>query len=205
LKTFQDQRSLSADQEANLSVWDEKLAEPAVKIHQARQSFLHNISPLAQKYYEQISGQAEEFALTYHPSPRLEDYTWENFCRKLFSRRGRELAFGQTMYGPHRDDLALSINNLDAHDAGSQGQIKTAFLSLKLAQFSYLQNRLERPPILLLDEIFSDLDSQRLSFIMNLFPSFGQVFITTSKLSEINELDLFNCKFELKNGIPTIL
>ena len=87
----------------------------------------------------------------------------------------------------------------------SQGQIKTAVLSLKLAQYSYLKEHLEQTPIMLLDEIFSDLDSKRLEFIIKLLPELGQVFITTSKLSEINDLTIFKNKHCVESGIPNLL
>ena len=201
LKNFQDQHRLSPDQEASLSVWDEKLAASAVLIKQKRSQYINEISKLSKDYYQKIVGNDETLQLEYIPSPNLTEYTAEAFCQKLSQRRARELALSQTMYGPHRDDLKFVINGLEAKSGGSQGQIKTAVLSLKLAHYEYLRQLLEETPILLLDEIFSDLDQNRLDFILKLLPQLGQTFITTAKPSEINDLSIFNSKFNFDSGI----
>ncbi len=202
LKSFEETARLSASQEASLAVWDEKLAVHAVQIHESRKSYIHKIGDMAADFYRRISGSEEYLKIEYNPSPNLEDFTAENFCDKLSSRRQREIGMGQTMYGPHRDDIKFYIDNLEAKSAASQGQIKTAVLSLKLAQYEYLKQKLERLPIILLDEIFSDLDKNRLDFVMSLLPDLGQSFITTSKLSEVNNLEIFKSKFEVERGIP---
>ncbi len=205
LKSFEGRTRLSPDQEASLSVWDEKLADAGVAIHKIRQAFVEKISGLAQKYYKIISDSSESLLIEYDPSPRIEDYTIEGMCRKWRERRERELSMRQTLYGPHRDELKFFVDNLEAKSGASQGQIKTAVLSLKLAQYQYLKEIVGHPPILLLDEIFSDLDETRLKFILDILPDLGQTFVTTSKLSEINNLEFFNFKYKIESGIPTIL
>ncbi|NIR63460.1 MAG: DNA replication/repair protein RecF [candidate division Zixibacteria bacterium] len=203
LKSFEETPKLSASQEASLAVWDEKLAIHAVQIHESRKKYIEKIANLSADFYRKISGLEEYLKIEYNPSPNLDEFTSQHFCERLASRRQREIALGQTMYGPHRDDLKFYIDSLEAKNAGSQGQIKTAVLSLKLAQYDYLQETLEKLPIILLDEIFSDLDRKRLDFVMNLLPELGQSFMTTSKLSEVNNLDIFNSKFNVEKGIPT--
>jgi DNA replication and repair protein RecF len=94
---------------------------------------------------------------------------------------------------------------LEAKTGASQGQIKSAVLSLKLAHFEYLKERLGRIPIVLLDEIYSDLDSNRLNFITAQFSKLGQIFVTTSKLSEIRDLGVFNSKFEVESGVAAVM
>jgi len=139
LKSYQDIRRFSPDQEASLAVWDEKLAAAAVIINHKRAEYINDISELAKTYYQKIASDSETLYLEYNPSPNLSDYTVEAFCQKLSQRRARELALTQTLYGPHRDDLKFVINGLEAKSGGSQGQIKTAVLSLKLAHFEYLK------------------------------------------------------------------
>jgi len=202
LKSFEETPRLSASQEASLAVWDEKLAIHAVQIHQNRKKYTKKIAELSADFYRRISGSEEYLKIEYNPSPGLDEFTADHFCEKLASRRQREIALGQTMYGPHRDDLKFYIDSLEAKNAASQGQIKTAVLSLKLAQYEYLKQKLERLPIILLDEIFSDLDRMRLDFVMNLLPELGQSFMTTSKLSEVNDLDIFESKFSVERGVP---
>jgi DNA replication and repair protein RecF len=205
LKTYQGRDRLLPDQEATLLVWDEKLAQHAVAIHTSRCHFIEKISLLATDYYQKISASKEQLTLRYSPSPKIEEYDPVALCAKWSSRRRRELAMGQTLYGPHRDDLAFSIDGLEAKSGASQGQIKTAVLSLKLAQYEYLKERLNQTPIVLLDEIFSDLDSARLDFIIELLPQLGQTFIATSKPSEIKDLTIFNSKYILEQGFPKYL
>jgi DNA replication and repair protein RecF len=205
LKTFQGTDRITSNQETSLSVWDEKLAETAVVIHKSRTTFTEKIRQRAADFYAKISGNGEAFNMEYSPSPGLDDYTESALCEKFASRRQRELVLRQTLYGPHRDELKFTVDALEAKTGASQGQIKTAVLSLKLAQYSYLKEHLERTPIILLDEIYSDLDSNRLEFITKLLPELGQVFITTSKLTEIKDLTIFENKCLIENGIPHLL
>lgn len=205
LKSFDGETRLSVSQEASLSVWDDKLAVSAVAIYNIRKAYMEKIAELSADYYRKISGSDENLLIEYEPSPRMNKYDEKNLIEKWASRREREIALRQTMYGPHRDDLKFSIRDLEAKTGASQGQIKTAVLSLKLAQFEYLRERLGHTPIILLDEIYSDLDSNRLNFIMAQLPRLGQVFITTSKLSEVNDLDIFTFKCAIENGIINIM
>ncbi len=205
LKSFDGEIRLTSSQEASLSVWDDKLALSAVEIHRSRKAYIEKIAELSADFYRQISGTDEDLQIEYDPSPRLDKYTEENLCLKWASRREREIALRQTMYGPHRDDLKFAVDGLEAKTAASQGQIKSAVLSLKLAHFEYLKERLDRVPIVLLDEIYSDLDSNRLNFIIAQLPKLGQVFIATSKLSEIKDLGIFNSKYSIENGIAAVM
>lgn len=205
LKDYQERGSLSEQMETTLAIWDENLAQSAVEINTVRAEFIAQLSPLATDFYNRISGHDEDFKLMYTPSPRLPEFTAENFAAKLKSRRRRELAMGQTLYGPHRDELQFLVKDAEARSYASQGQIKTAVLSVKLAQHQYLKDKLEQAPVMLLDEIYSDLDRKRLGFITDLLPDLGQTFVTTSKTSEINDLSIFICKHRIEGGIPTEL
>lgn len=205
LKSFDGETDLTSSQEASLSVWDDKLAVSAVAIYKSRKSYIEKIAELAADFYRSISGYEENLLIEYEPSPKLNEYDENQLVDKWASRREREILLRQTMYGPHRDDLKFSIGGLDAKTGASQGQIKSAVLSLKLAHFEYLKERLGHIPIVLMDEIYSDLDSNRLNFIMAQLPRLGQVFITTSKLSEVKDLDIFNFKCEVENGIVNIM
>ena len=203
LKSYQAERQLSSAQEATLEAWDERLAQTAVIIHNARRRFVNEIAELAAGFYRRISGPSESLSMEYDFSPKIEEYSQANLCAKWASRRQRELSMAQTLYGPHRDDLKFIINGLEARPSGSQGQVKTAVLGLKLAQYEYLKKCLGQTPIMLLDEIFSDFDTNRLEYIIRLLPQLGQTFITTSKLSEIRDLRIFDCKYQIEKGIPS--
>jgi len=103
------------------------------------------------------------------------------------------------MVGPHRDDIGFSINDLPARSHGSQGELRTAAVSLKLAVFDYLKDVRSMTPILLLDEIFAELDCGRQDSIINALTGFGQLFLTTASALPDKLAD--NCrKFRIIDG-----
>ncbi len=105
----------------------------------------------------------------------------------------------KSLIGPHRDDLNIILNGLPARTHGSQGEWRTAAIALKLAVYNLLKNKNEYPPILLLDEIFAELDNNRTESLVDLFTGFGQLFLTTA----IEPPDFLNDnsrKYEIVNG-----
>jgi len=100
---------------------------------------------------------------------------------KLQQSRKRDFYLGSTTVGPHRDDLQIVLNDRPTRDYASQGEAKSATLAIKFAIFDFLAERLRESPILLLDELSSDLDLTRLAALTQLLPALGQVFLTTTK------------------------
>jgi DNA replication and repair protein RecF len=109
-----------------------------------------------------------------------EEAIRQAFIRELKRKAGEEKKFGITLVGPHRDELLLEINNLGVRSHASQGQHKTLLIALKVAEFLYLQERRNERPILLLDDIFTELDEHRAERLLALTRSVGQSFITTT-------------------------
>jgi len=183
-----------------LQVWDQKLIELAVNIHATRSLFIRDITELAGEYHQQMSESDSTLSICYEASPKLDEYSTNKLSDKLKSRRGRELAMRQSMYGPHRDDIIFKLYDRDCKNSASQGQVKIVVLSVKLALCEYIRRNCDETPILLLDEIFSDLDRNRLDCLLSLLPRLSQVMMTTSKLEDIRDLSMFESILRVDSG-----
>jgi DNA replication and repair protein RecF len=183
-----------------LQIWDEKLVETGLSINAERAAFLHEISPMAQDLHRRLTNTGDRFDIFYSPSPSLDEYSVDSFANKLRSRRSRELAMGQSMYGPHRDDVGFLLSGDDCKSFASRGQVKSAVLATKLALLELMRSTFDEPPILLLDEIYSDLDRGRLDMLISILGNLGQVIVTTSKLRDVTELDEFQKLFRIDAG-----
>jgi DNA replication and repair protein RecF len=120
----------------------------------------------------------------------------EQFQLALKSNREKELKFGMTLVGPHRDDVIVTVNGMDLRIYGSQGQHRTAAIALKLAAARFLQQARGEQPILLLDDVFAELDENRTRLVFEVLAPFGQIFIATAK-----ESDLAGCGENLRRMI----
>lgn len=161
------------------------MAEAALGIHRRRQEWVAEIRPLFAEYYSMISGDAERASVGYRSV--LNEHT----PAEVFSEdRGRDQALGYTSRGVHRDDLLTGLGEYSMRRLGSQGQVKSFTVALRLAIFDYLKRRSGLTPILLLDDIFDKLDAERVRRIMELVSSrdnFGQIFITDTNREHLDE------------------
>lgn len=140
-------------------VWNEKLAAYGVQLVEYRSEFIRTLEEYAKKVHQEISG--EILGMEY----RTRIGTKEEFLEKLNHNLEKELEQGYTLYGPHRDDIYLTIGGRDAKNFASQGQQRTIVLSLKLAQADLLFEETDEYPVLLLDDIMSELDSGRRAYL----------------------------------------
>jgi DNA replication and repair protein RecF len=168
-----------------LEPWNEELVDRGVRIMHRRKLFLEELQPLVAESYSSIAGSGEDPMMRYESSVGTEELTSEEaikqaFVRELKRKAGEEKRFGITLVGPHRDELLLEINNLGVRSHASQGQHKTLLIALKVAEFLYLQGKRNERPILLLDDIFTELDEHRAERLLALTRSVGQSFITTT-------------------------
>jgi DNA replication and repair protein RecF len=184
----------------SLQVWNEKLVELGLAINGSRARFIREVSELAGGYHNQLTTNDDRLEIRYKASPTLDEYSGDAYRAKLESRRTRELLMRQSMYGPHRDDLQFLLSGDDCRSYASRGQVKSAVLSVKLAVLEHVRKLCEESPILLLDEIFSDLDKNRLDCLMPMLEDLGQVIITTSKLGEVKELSMFENLLRVDDG-----
>ncbi len=169
----------------SLEIWDEQMAGPAARIHSRRHTFIEGFIPVFRKYFEFISQGREEVNVVYN-----SDLYQTSFHELLKSNLQRDQGARYTTSGIHKDDLEFTIGGYPVKKFGSQGQQKSFVLAIKLAQFDYTQGIKGYKPILLLDDIFDKLDSDRVSQLIHLVGenSFGQVFITDTQPERINKI-----------------
>ncbi len=165
--------------------WDLELIDRGARITHRRHAFLKELQPLVHESYARIAGKVEEPTAQYLPSIAHGEEASEEelrgiFRQKLKRKAPEEKRLGLTLVGPHRDELALAINKLSVRSHASQGQHKTLLIALKVAEFLYLQSKRNERPILLLDDVFTELDHNRSERLLALTESVGQAFITTT-------------------------
>ncbi len=178
-----------------LEFWDRELVNNGGFLIQQRKDVLGQIRGLLQPLHLQLTSGKEQLALKYIPNLEEsldapdEQAVKEAFWRKLRKYQPREIGAGATLVGPHRDDLAFVVDGIDLGVYGSRGQQRTLALSLKLAEASYLREVAGDSPIILLDDVFSELDARRRSIIMQALPEYGQI------MASATELDRFEPSF----------
>jgi DNA replication and repair protein RecF len=165
------------------AIWDEQMIQLGEKIHLKRRQFLEELLPVFQKYYSLISGGNETVSLEY--GSQLNNQAFEQLLKESFSR-DRLLQFSTA--GIHKDDLELKLDGYPIKRLGSQGQNKTYLIALKFAQFDFICSLNSIKPILLLDDIFDKLDSERVEEIVKLVSDdhFGQIFITDTNREHLD-------------------
>ena len=192
-----------------LEFWSSQAAETGGYMMAARDKTVAALSPLAESLYEAMSGGGERCELFYAPSvdmpgaPGLE--ACEDAIRSALEERlGREIAQGHTVTGPHRDDLLVKVGGMPAGQYASRGQGRTAVLAMKLAEARNLRDTGARPPILLLDDVMSELDAARRAHVLEQAADYIQAFITTADPSVINPARLPGMtRFAVKCGSMT--
>lgn len=145
-----------------LDVWDAQLISYGKKIIRQRSDFLREMTGIIKEIHSTLTGNREEIVLRYDPGVSENDF--EN---ALFLARDRDLALQQTTVGPHRDDFSILVNDVNIRKFGSQGQQRSAALSLKLSEISMIREKTGEDPVLLLDDVFSELDSHRQEYLLS--------------------------------------
>ena len=181
-----------------LEVWDDRIGEIGGRIIRRRIRIIEKLEPEAERIYGFVSGQRPDVKIHYKPSFKLESNLEEALRRELRSTFKQDKIRGLTSIGPHRDLIEFSINGKDASVLASQGEAKTLALSLKTSEIKLTRNILGRNPILLLDDITSELDEMRRNFLFRLLDGFtGQVFVTATTTKEVlrkNDKKIFQIK-----------
>ena len=184
-----------------LDIWDMQLVECGRKVIETRAAFVEQLNEIVYGIHKNISGNKEELILKYEP-----DTASDELERKLNANKDRDLKFGQTSVGPHRDDLSFFIHGVDIRKFGSQGQQRTSALSLKLSEIELVKASIHDTPILLLDDVLSELDSNRQNFLLNSIHNI-QTVITCTGLDEfVKNRFQINKVFQVIEGqvfIPT--
>jgi DNA replication and repair protein RecF len=172
------------DIDDTLFVWDISLAEHAATIITARMAFLDAIHDDVERYYKDIAGTDEVAHITYHASAdyALADLS-SSIIAQLRARHARDKLTGFTSVGPHRDDVLFMLRDRTAESTASRGEIRTMILALKLAETSYIKSVYGADPVILFDDVFSELDAQRRgTLVKDLFVD-NQIILTTTDVT----------------------
>ena len=176
-----------------LDIWDEKLSEYAIKIYEYRKEFIKKIIKKLDIIHKNITNGEEQIELEYV----TECDSKEKYLKLLKERRKLDIIKGFTTKGVHRDDFMIYINKKDIKIFGSQGQNRTAMLSLKLAELQVIYDEIGEYPILLLDDFMSELDkTRRKNFLENIEGT--QVIITGTEKLDIENLEYL--EYNVSNG-----
>ena len=170
-----------------LEIWDEKLIDYGIKIYEYRKEFLEKIKNKIKNIHSGITNGKEEIKIEY-----ISDaVNRQNFFNELKSRRKLDIIKGYTTKGIHRDDFIIYINKKEVGTFGSQGQNRTAMLSLKLSELQVIYDDIGEYPILLLDDFMSELDSKRRESFLNNIKDI-QVIITCTEKIRLEKLKYFS-------------
>lgn len=164
-----------------LDVWDIQLADYGNKIIKRREEFIHQINEIIFGIHNNLSGGRESIELRYEPNAEAVD-----IYNELIKNRDRDMKLKSTSVGPHRDDIGFYIKDIDIRKYGSQGQQRTAALSLKLSEIELVKKIIHDSPVLLLDDVMSELDSSRQNQLLNSLDGI-QTIVTCTGLDEFVE------------------
>ncbi|MDO4617608.1 MAG: DNA replication/repair protein RecF [Lachnospiraceae bacterium] len=168
---------------ATLSVWDEQLVSFGKQLITARSAFIEQLNAISGEIHRQLTGGKEEIQLLYEP-----DTAAEAFEERLAAGREKDLRYKMSSVGPHRDDIGVLVNGIDIRKFGSQGQQRSAALSLKLSEIQLIRTTVKSTPVLLLDDVLSELDSGRQRYLLDSIKDI-QTFITCTGMDDLLEND----------------
>lgn len=161
-----------------LSVWDDMLVSFGAKIIKKRAEFIGELADIVAENHRNLTGGLEEIKVSYEPNVAADA-----FYDNLAAARDTDRKMKTTTKGPHRDDISLSIGDMDIRTFGSQGQQRTAALSLKLSEITVMEKKIKDRPVLLLDDVLSELDRDRQNFLLSSIRDI-QTMITCTGLDE---------------------
>ena len=191
LKDIAQKESLKS----TLDIWDEQLVRYGASVIRSRREFVREMNEVIQRIHSSITGEKEQIELIYEPN--VEE---EQFLEILLKNREKDFKFKNTSSGPHRDDMCVKINHIDIRKYGSQGQQRTAALSLKLSEIHLVERKIKDVPILLLDDVLSELDVNRQNYLLESIKNI-QTMITCTGLDEfVNSRFEINKLFKVVDG-----
>lgn len=194
-----------------LDIWNEQLAITGSNLTFIRINFLYELQKIAKEKHNQISN-SENLSIIYNSTiinditscEKFEynnEYILENFKQKLEEKKLEEIIRGQSIIGPHRDDISYFINNIESKKFASQGQQRTIVLSLKLAELELIKEKINTNAILLLDDVLAELDDLRQNFLLDAIGSETQTIITSVDTLHFKEEYLKDVEiFEIKDN-----
>ncbi|MDY3919171.1 MAG: DNA replication/repair protein RecF [Candidatus Limivivens sp.] len=179
-----------------LDIWDIQMAEFGKKVIRERADFTERLNGIISGVHKSLTGGKEEIRISYE-----ENVPEAELQQRLSENRERDFRMKTTQTGPHRDDLCFQVNGIDIRKFGSQGQQRTAALSLKLAEIELVKQEIHDSPVLLLDDVLSELDRNRQHYLLESLDQI-QTLITCTGIDDFveNQFEL-NRVFRVTNGI----
>lgn len=178
-----------------LEFWDLQLVKYGSEVIRYRRKFIDHLNMIIKQIHRKLTGNREEIQLEYE-----NNVEYDIFLTELNKKRSIDLKYTTTSIGPHRDDISFIVNGIDIRKFGSQGQQRTAALSLKLSQIQLVKEVLHDTPVLLLDDVLSELDSNRKIYLLESIKD-TQTFITCTGLDEFISQHLpVQRMFQIKEG-----
>jgi DNA replication and repair protein RecF len=179
-----------------LGIWDSQLVSFGSKIIERRQLFVQQLNEIILDIHRKLSGDKENLVIKYEPDVLIDDYE-----KSLSMSQERDIKLKQTTVGPHRDDFSFAVGDIDIRKFGSQGQQRTAALSLKLSEIELVKKMTKDNPVLLLDDVLSELDSNRQNYLLNTIGDI-QTIITCTGLDEfVNNRFEIDKVFHISDGM----
>ena len=186
-----------------LDIWEDRIAFFASEIIRQRIGYINKLSQYTDEIYRGLSSGKENLTVKYNQQTVVwgdsKEELYENMKAQLFASRKNDIICGYTSVGPHRDDISVEIDGLQAKSFGSQGQQRSAALAMKLGEAAVVKNFSDEQPVALLDDVMSELDKSRQNYILNHIKDW-QVFITCCDPLAVEGLKSGK-KFEMKNGL----
>ena len=179
-----------------LDVWDTSLARCGSLISRIRQSYIDKLSIPMVEIYDDITSSKENIEISYQSSVGDVEISEELFRSRLLQERGNDIRLGVTSIGPHRDDVEIKVNKTLARTYASQGQQRSAVLAMKLGECAIMQEVTGEKPVVLLDDVMSELDDSRRDFLLNRLRD-RQIFITCCDPRQVTEVER---KYLIKDG-----
>ena len=178
-----------------LNIWDSQLVSFGSKIIERRKLFVEQLNDIIYDIHNKLSGGKEELKVKYEPDVEIADYE-----QNLLMCQDKDVKLKQTTVGPHRDDFCFMVKDVDIRKFGSQGQQRTAALSLKLSEIELVKKIANENPVLLLDDVLSELDSHRQNYLLSTIGDI-QTIITCTGLDEfVNNRFEIDKVFQIENG-----
>lgn len=192
--------SMNPDFRETLSIWDMQLVSYGAKIIERRMAFTEQLNEIIYDIHKKLSGGKEELHIVYEPNVEID-----NFEKNMKYSRERDIKAKMTTVGPHRDDISFMIGDIDIRRFGSQGQQRTAALSLKLSEIELVKKIKKDTPILLLDDVLSELDSSRQNFLLNSIGDIQTIITCTGLEDFVNNRFEIDRVFQVSSGTVTLM
>ena len=183
-----------------LDMWDMYLIKYGKCLIEEREIFLTNLNQIVQEIHSHLTGKKESIEIGYEKNVSIDNYE-----STMQNKRDMDLKYQSTQTGPHRDDICFYINGIDVRKYGSQGQQRTAALSLKLSEIELVKELIHDTPILLLDDVMSELDSNRKHYLLDSIKDIQTIVTCTGYDDFIKSRLMINKIYKVENGTVAIL